>query len=77
MSILLAAATISGSNIGAALIWLVVAGLIFWIVSWGLGKIGLPEPFAKIAWVLLIVLTVVVCVNALLLLVGHPLFTVG
>ncbi len=43
--------------------------------QWGLAKIGLPEPFAKIATVLLVLLVCVILINALLTLVGKPFIT--
>lgn len=48
------------------LVKLVVAGLIAYVLFWALGRIGLPEPFAKIALVI-IVLAVVAYVISLLL----------
>lgn len=76
MSLFLAA-TISGSVILNVIIWLVVAGLIYWLLTWALGAIGLPEPFAKIANIILILLVVIVVINALLTLVGSPFITFG
>lgn len=49
MNLILAA--ISGEAVLHAILWLVVAGLIYWVLNWGLKKIGLPEPFNKIATV--------------------------
>ncbi len=64
---------ISSSALIALLIQLVIFGLIMWVLWWGLAKIGLPEPFAKIATVVLVVITVLFLVNILLGLGGHPL----
>lgn len=69
MSLLLAA--ISGSAILSLLIWLVVLGLIYWIITWVLGQIGLPEPFGKIIHVVLVLLVAIFLINALLSLAGH------
>ena len=49
-------------NLVLILIWLVVLGVIFYVAWWGLGKIGLPEPFNKIATVVLVLLTVLVLI---------------
>lgn len=68
-------AAISGNAVVNAIIWLVIGALIYFVCDWGLKKIGLPEPFAKIAVVLLVLLVVVVLVNALLTLVGKPFIT--
>lgn len=45
--------------------YLVIWGLILYVLWWALGKIGLPEPFNKIALVVLVLLTVVVLLNLL------------
>lgn len=50
----------------SALLWLVIVGLILYVCWWGLQKIGLPEPFNKIATVILVIVTVIVLVNFLL-----------
>lgn len=64
---------ITGSVLMSALIYLVVCGLILYVLWWGLSKIGLPEPFQKIATVVLVLLTVVILINFLLGLTGTPL----
>lgn len=58
----------------SALLWLVIVGLIVYVCWWGLQKIGLPEPFNKIATVLLVVVTVVILVNFLLGFTGTTVF---
>lgn len=59
-------AVISGDSVINAIIWMIVAGLIYWVLSWALAKISLPEPFQKIATALLVLVIVVILVNALL-----------
>lgn len=54
-------------------IYLVVAGLIFWLLYWLLNFVNPPEPFKKVAVVILAILMVLVLINALLGLVGRPL----
>jgi len=56
------------------LISVVIWGLIFWIIWWGLGKIGLPEPFAKVATVILVVAIIVVVIG---LITGSSTFLLG
>lgn len=48
------------------LVYVVVWGLIFYVLWWALGKLGLPEPFAKIATVILVLFIVIVLLNLLL-----------
>lgn len=70
-------AAISGDSLLTAIVWLVIAALIFWVCWWGLGKLALPEPFNKIITVLLVLFVVLVVVNILLTLIGHPLIHWG
>lgn len=64
-------AVISGQAIISLVITIVIAGLIYWVLDWALTKFALPEPFAKIARVLLVLMAVVFIVNALLSMNGH------
>lgn len=57
------------------IITLIVAGLIFYLLNWLIVYVGLPEPFLKIARVVLAVFAVLVVVGILLSLAGGvPLF---
>jgi hypothetical protein len=56
------------------LIYLVIWGLVLYVLWWGIGRIGLPEPFGKIATVVLVLLTVLVLLNILFSLGGRPIF---
>lgn len=47
------------------LLTLIIWGVIFYVLWWGLGKIGLPEPFNKIAVVILVLATVYVLIGIL------------
>lgn len=49
----------------AILLSLVIWGLIFWLLWWGLGKLELPEPFNKAVVVVLVVASVVVVIGLL------------
>lgn len=42
------------------LVTLIVYGLIFYVLYWALGAVGLPEPFGKVANVILILASVLV-----------------
>lgn len=54
---------------------LIVAGIIFYLLWWALGRTAPPEPFRKVAEVILILLAVLVVVGILLTAVGgQPLF---
>lgn len=64
---------VSGSVLLNAFIILVVAGLICWLIWWFISYIGLPEPFNKVARVLVALVALVFLVNFLLGFTGHPL----
>lgn len=60
----------SGSGLLSILIQIIVAGLIFWLLLWLLTFVGLPEPFMKVAKVILAVVAVIFVINLLLSLTG-------
>jgi hypothetical protein len=66
---------INGQELVSILIYLVVWGLVLYVLWWGIGKVGLPEPFGKIATVVLVLLTVVVLLNLLFGFTGTPLIS--
>lgn len=47
-------------------IYIIVAGLIFWICHWFLNQIALPEPFGWLARIVLAIAALIVVVRALL-----------
>jgi hypothetical protein len=55
-----------------AVVYLIVAGLIFGLLWWLVQYVSLPEPFNKVIRVVLAVLAVLVIIGILLSLVGHP-----
>jgi nitrate reductase gamma subunit len=68
---------VSASALVYFIIWLVVAGVIFWLLNWLIDYVGIPDPFRKVAKIVLAVIAVVIVINALLMLVGTPLFRFG
>ncbi len=66
-------AAISGDDLVSLVVWIVVVGLIFWLLTWLIGYIGLPQPFNKVARVLIAVVAVLLLINVLLGFTGHPL----
>lgn len=66
---LLAAASVGG--LLNALIYLVIVGLILWVVWWAIGAIGIPDPIGKVIRVLFILIAAIIVINILLGLVGH------
>ncbi len=57
-----------------AIIWLIIFGILYFIIDWGLQRMGLPEPFNKVMNWLLIGAAVVCAVNVVMMVVGHPFF---
>lgn len=68
-------AVISGQSLIWVVVQIIIAALIFWVLSWGLAKIGLPEPFNKVVYVILVLLVCLFLINALLTIGGHPLIS--
>lgn len=59
-------------------VYLLVAGLVLWLLHWLITYVGLPEPFAKVARIVLAVVAVLIAIGVLLsLLSGQPLFRWG
>ena len=67
-----AAVSISLSSLVSFIVYLVIVGLIFWLLWWLVAFIGLPEPFSKIAKVVIAVVAVLICINLLLGMAGAP-----
>jgi len=68
-------AAIGANVLVQAIVWVIVAGLIFWLLSWLIGYAGVPEPFAKVARVLLAIVAVILLINAILVVAGRPFIT--
>jgi hypothetical protein len=66
---------LSLSALVSVLIYIIVAGLIFYLLWWLVGYCGLPEPFNKVARIILAVVAVLFLIGLLLSLVnGQPMF---
>ncbi len=66
---------ISLTSAVTVIVYLVVAGLVFWLLWWLVNYIAPPEPFRKVANVILAILAVLVVIGILLSLVGgQPIF---
>lgn len=66
-------AAISQDHLISTLVYLVVVGVIFWLLTWALGKMPIAEPFKTIINVIIVVVAVLICINVLLELTGRPL----
>jgi heme A synthase len=52
-------------NLVNLLIWVIVLGLIFYVIHWALSQVPLPAPFNVVARVVLALIVVVVLLGAL------------
>lgn len=68
-------AAITGESLLNALLWLAIWGSVLWIAYWALGKIAPPEPFNRIAQIILVLAAAVLCINTLLGIGGHAFIT--
>ena len=55
-----------------ALCWVAGAGLIAWLLWWALGAIGVPEPFNKVARVIIVLFVVIVLIRVIIRVFGMP-----
>ena len=63
---------VSGSVLINSLIWLICVGLVFYLLFWLVGFIGLPQPFDKVIRVVLGVAAVIVLINVIMSFAGSP-----
>lgn len=71
MNTMLILAAVTGGSLVSALITLVVVGLICYLLWWFIGYVGLPEPFNKIARVLVALVAIIFLINMLLSFTDH------
>lgn len=57
-----------------AIVMIIIAGLVFYLLWWLIGYVGLPEPFNKVGRVVLAILAVLVLIGILLSLIGVQVF---
>ncbi len=72
----LAAVDLSISGLLTLIVYIVIIGAIFWAIWWFLGQMGLPQPFDKVARVIVALVALVIVVNLLLGMAGTPMFVV-
>lgn len=65
-------AAISGEALVTAVVWVLVAGLVFWLLNWLIDYVKVAEPFNKVAKVIIAIVAVVMLINALLTIAGRP-----
>jgi hypothetical protein len=66
---------ISISGAATIALYLIVAGLIFWLLWWLIDYVNPPQPFNKIAHVIVAILGVMVLIGILIQMIGgRPIF---
>lgn len=73
MLIPILAQIVSGEVVINALIWLICMGLVFWLLWWLVSYIALPQPFDKVARVILALAAVIILIGIIMSIAGHPL----
>lgn len=68
-------AAVSANGLFGVLITVIVVALICWLLWWLIRYVALPEPFNKVARVLVAVVAVLFLINALLSLIGKAFIT--
>lgn len=71
----LAAINLSLAGLVELVIYLIVVGGIIWLLLWIIGYAGVPEPFAKVARIIIMIVAVLICINILLGFVGSPVIS--
>lgn len=64
---------IEAESLIGSVLFIIVLGVVFWLLFWLIGYLAPPEPFAKVAKVILAVAAVLILINCLLSMVGHPI----
>jgi Kef-type K+ transport system membrane component KefB len=64
---------LSAESVISAVVFIIIMGLVWWLLWWLISYVGLPEPFNKVARVVLAVAAVLVLISALLSVAGHPI----
>jgi len=67
-----AAINLSLEGLVELVIYLSIVGGIIWLLLWLIGYVGLPEPFAKVAKIIIMCVGVLILINVLLGFAGHP-----
>jgi hypothetical protein len=74
LPLFLAQINLNSNNLIQAVVWIVVAALVYFILNWAITKVGLPEPFNKIATVIIVLIAVIMLINGIFMLTGHAMF---
>lgn len=68
---------VSLGSLVSVVLYLIVGGLIVWLLLWLISYCGLPQPFDKIARIVVVVFAVLIIISVLLSLTGNPIIRIG
>ena len=71
-----AAINLSIAGLVELILYLCIVGGVVWLLLWIIGYVGIPEPFAKVAKIIIMVFAVLLLINLLLGFLGTPMFTI-
>jgi hypothetical protein len=66
-------AAIDGQDLLSMLVQIVIIGLICWLLFWFIGWCAIPEPFNKVARVIIGLFILIFLINLLMGMSGHPM----
>ena len=67
-----AAQSVDLNGLVQTVITLVIVALIFWVIMWFVGYVGVPEPFNKVAIVIIALVAVIILLDVVLGVGGVP-----
>ena len=70
-----AAINLSLAGLVELIIYLCIVGGVVWLLLWLIGYLAVPEPFSKVAKIIIMVFCVLLLINLLLGFLGTPIFT--
>lgn len=74
MDFLTLLATVSGKNVISAVLWTIGLGLICWLLWWLVDFTKIPDPFNRVAKVIVAVAAVVMLINLIMSVFGGEPF---
>ena len=70
-SLAFAGAAITVDSVLSIIVYLVIVGLILWVISWFVAYVGVPEPFNRVIRVVLGLVALIIVIDVLLSFIGH------
>ena len=71
-----AAINLSLGSLVELVIYLLIVGGVLWLLLWLVAYIGVPEPFSKVAKIVIMIVGVLILINVLLGFAGSSMFSI-